>query len=162
MDNQKRITVPVLAIYSKPEMWNAILKTKIAVQAVGASDAEYIAFIRTELRDKNGRRLGGILSHIAKVKNSENDVPSEKYIEKAPELRELFKTMCWPNFLKFYYLDEIKELSKPVPHRKGDSARSRVNFHTTLEEIQNANVLRDIKTLRQLKAGGSIHGPLYK
>ncbi len=153
MNNQKKITVPVLVIYTKPEMWNAILKTKIAVQTTSASDAERIAFIRTGLRDENGRRLAGVLTHIAEVKNTENNVPAGEYLEKVPGLNELYKTMGWPGFLKFYYLDEIKELSKPVPHKKGDGARGQVGFHTTLEEIQNATVLSDIKTLRQLKTG---------
>ena len=152
MTNKKVKHVEVIAAYTLPIVWKVVKQKHIATQGNSAADADYIAFIRIGLRDKEGKRLpGGALTHIAKVKEIRYERPLTEYREGVPELAELCKEKGWKGTHKEYYLEKIEELPNPIPHRKGDRARSQIKFYTTLEELRNAKVLSDIKTISQLK-----------
>lgn len=148
---QKTKTVEVLCAYTAPEMWEALNKTKTAVQANSAAGAEYIAFIRLGLKENNGR---GIITHYAKVKENgiKSDVPVSDYYERVPELEKFYKKKGWDGICKTYDLEWIKKLPNPIYHQKGDAARSNVKFYTTLKELKKARVLSDMKTVAQLGA----------
>ena len=62
INNQK--IAPVLVAYTTPEMWRAAQKTNIAVQGNNRRDAENVAFLRTGLKDENGKTIPGVLTHI--------------------------------------------------------------------------------------------------
>ena len=152
MTNKKAKHVEVIAAYTLPIVWKAVKQKHIATQANSAADADYIAFIRIGLRNKKGKRLpGGVLAHIAKVKEIRYEKPLAEYGKGIPELAELCKEKGWKGTHKEYYLEKIEELPRPIPHKRGDFGRSQVKFYTTLEELRNAKVLSDIKTISQLK-----------
>lgn len=139
----------VLAAYTMPEMWSMAKRKMLVVQGSGAADADYIAFIRIGLMDGK-KKLPGILTHIAKVRKILAYQPASHYLEDEPLLREIQKDKEWSGTVKEYYLESIEELPHPIPHKKGDRARSQVKFYTTLDEIRKAKVLSDIKTCWQL------------
>lgn len=151
MQNKDHKQVEVLVAYTMQEVWEAIKKTNKAVQANTSAGADYIAFIRIGLKDENGRRLPGIITHIAKVKETIFDKPLAELFKEAPEFAEIHKEKGWEGNCNEYQLEKIEELPNPIPHKKGDSARSQVKFYTTMDEIRNAKVISDIKTLSQLK-----------
>ena len=150
MTNKKVKSVEVLCAYTTKEMWDAIKQTKIATQGNGSVDAEYIAFIRLGLKENDGR---GIITHYAKInKNGINsDVPIFDYCKKVSGLEKFYKEKGWNGFCKTYDLEWIKKLSNPIPHKKGDFARSQIKFCTTLDEFKKAKVLSDMKTVTQLE-----------
>lgn len=149
--NQKH--VEVLIACTLPTTWEAVQKNKVASQKKNSADADYIAFFRVNLKDKN---LGeSAITHIAKVKSSNNDASLKDFFEKNPNLLEYSKEKGkkWETHEKHkeYYLEEIKELLKPIRCRKGDGKRCQVKMYTTLEELNKANYLGEIKTISQLK-----------
>lgn len=150
MMRKKREIVPLLVAYTKPKMWESIKKRRIATQAANAPDAENIAFILTGTKDENGKNLSGILAYIAEVENTK-DMSVDGFLETAPELKNLYKEKNWKGSTKCYFLKEIKKLPKSIPHKKGDKSRGQVRFYTTLEELNEATVLSDIKTLDQIE-----------
>jgi hypothetical protein len=62
--------IKVMAVYTLPKMWKAIVKTHKAIQGSNPSaSADYIAFILLGQDDDFGDPLpGGVITHIAKVK----------------------------------------------------------------------------------------------
>lgn len=152
MPNKEPKKVEVLVAYTKPEMWEAVKQKHIAVQGNNSADADYIAFIRTGSKDKEGKRLAGVLTHIARVREIRSEQPASEYYKGNPSLAALYEEKGWTGTGKEYYLEEIEELSKSIPHRKGCPPRSRVKFYTTLEQIRKAKVLQDIKTLSRLES----------
>ena len=143
--------VEVIAAYTLPTVWKAVKQKHIAAQANSAADADYIAYIRIGLRDESGKKLSGTLTHIAKVKEIRCERSISEYCKGLPELAELCEEKGWKGTHKEYYLEKIEKLPNPIPHRKGDRARSQVKFYTTLEELKNAKVLKDMKTISQLE-----------
>ncbi len=139
--------IEVLVAYTTPEMWDAVEDTKIAVQGQSAKDADYFAFARMGLKENKGR---AIITHIAEIGKTKSNVPVEEYIKKFPKLSEYFRKRNWNGFSKEYYLENIRELKNPIYHKIGDKAKGRVRFYTNLNELKNANFMRDIKTLSQL------------
>ena len=150
MKNKKAKSVEVLCAYTRPKMWEAVQRTKIAIQGNSTADVEYIAFIRLGLKENNGR---GIITHYAKVKENgiKSNVPVSNYCERVPGLEKFFKENGWSDPCKTYNLEWIRKWPNPIPHQKGDSARSQVKFCTTLDELKKAKVLSDMKTVAQLE-----------
>lgn len=145
--------VEVLITSTLPRTWKAIQKNKIATQYRNSADADYIAFFRVQLEDEN---LGkSAITHIAKVKSSNNDASIKDYFKNNPDLLELSKEKEkrweYDEYHKEYYIEEPKELSKPILCRKGDGKRCQVKLYTTLEEFNKADYLGDIKTISQLE-----------
>ena len=157
MKNKEIKKVPVLVAYTKPEMWEAVKQIGSAVQALHGRDADYITFILSGRKDKKGKPLLSAITHYAKVKRIRGKVSMKDYAERAPIIKRLCEEKGWKDDrkgwkdAKEYILEEIKELPKPIFHRKGDPARGQVQFYTTLEELMSANVISDIKTLSQLE-----------
>lgn len=142
----------VLIACTLPRTWEAVQKNKVASQKKNSADANCIAFFRVHLKDKN---LGkSAITHIAKVKDSNNNASIKDFFERNPNLLEYSKEKGkkWEMHEnhKEYYLEEIKELSKPILCREGDGRRCQVKLYTTLEELNKAHYLGDIKTISQL------------
>lgn len=152
--NQKPKHVEVLIASTLPIIWEEVItKDKIATQKKNSADADYIAFFRVRLKDKN---LGkSAITHIAKVKSSNNNASLKNYFEKYPKVLEFSKKegRMWEGYEyhKKYELEEIKMLSKPILCRKEDGKRCQVKLYTTLEELNRVDFLGDIKTISQLK-----------
>ena len=144
--------IKVMAIYTLPKMWKAIVKTHKAVQGSNPNaSADYIAFILLGQDDDFGDPLpGGAITHIAKVKKINYDKPMRELLKESPEFVEIYEEKEWDGDCNEYLLGEIEQLPKPIYHRKGDSARSQIKFFTTMEELQKANFLSDMKTFSQL------------
>ena len=148
--------VEVLIVATVPEVWEVVKHTYVAAQKKNSKNAEYIAFFRVRLEDKNMRSA---ITHIAKVKSSNNKASIKEFFRKNPSLLEYSKKngKKWEQqkqkYHKEYYLEEIKELSKPILCRKGkgDGKRCQVRLHTTRKEFDKAKYLSDIKTVYQLK-----------
>lgn len=145
--------IKVMAIYTLPKMWKAIVKTHKALQGNNPnSNADYIAFIRLHLEDDFGDPLpGGAITHIAKVEKINYGKSVCELLKKFPEFAEIHEDKEWSGYCNEYLLGEIEQLSKPIYHKKGDSARSQVKFFTTMTELKKANFLSDMKTLSQLE-----------
>ena len=147
--NQKQ--VEVLIVCTLPKVWEAVKRNNIATQYKNSADADYIAFFR--VKDKN---LGkSMITHIAKVKSSNNDASIEDFFERNPDLRKYSEEngKRWEKhkYHKEYVLEEIRPLSKAILCRKGDGKRCQVKLYTTLEELNKAEYLGDIKTISQLE-----------
>ena len=153
--NKRAKHVEVLVSYTKPEVWKAVNHTKTATQYNRFADADYIAFLRVERKDGKGNKLPSAITHIAKVKSIGYERSSKEWLEKNPLLLELSERegKGWgegENMThKQYYLEEIMELPKPVLY--DGKPKSQVCFYTTLEELNKAEVLSDIKTISQLE-----------
>ncbi|MBU4142094.1 hypothetical protein KKE99_04460, partial [Patescibacteria group bacterium] len=135
-------------------VWKAVNKTYIATQKMNSADADYIVFFRVQLEDENGK-LYSAITHIAKVKSCNNNAPLKDFFEKNRDLLEFSKEKGkgWEKheYHKEYYFEELKELPKSIRCRKGDGKRCQVKLYTTLEELNKANYLGDIKTISQLE-----------
>ena len=143
--------VEVLIACTLPKVWEAVKRNNIATQYKNSADADYIAFFR--VKDKN---LGeSAITHIAKVKSSNNDASLNDFFERNPDLRKYSEEHGkeWEKYEhhKEYKLEEIKPLSKAILCRKGDGKRCQVKLYTTLEELNKAEYLGDIKTISQLE-----------
>jgi len=150
--NQNPKHAEVLIAATTPIVWEAVLKNYTASQKRNSADADYIAFFRIQLtEDKNIRSA---ITHIAKVKSSNNDASLRKFLQKNPGILEYSKEKGkgWENseYHKEYYLEEIKTLPKPILCRKGDGRRCQVKLYTTWDELNKATYLGDIKTISQL------------
>jgi len=143
--------VEVLVAYTMIEMWEVIKKTNKAEQSIGAADADYIAFIRIGRKDENGRRMPGIITHIAKVKNISICKPAIDNFKEAPELAEIYERKGWSGDKKEYQLEGLDELKTPILHKSGDHARSQVSFYTTMDELKKAKFISDMKTFSELE-----------
>lgn len=149
----------VLIASTVPVVWeDVVTKDNIATQKRNSADADYIAFFRTRPKDND---LGeSAITHIAKVKNSNNNAPTKEYFEKYPRVKKfsIDNKKGWgekQEYHKEYRLEEIRELPRPILCRKGDGKRCQVKLYTTLEELNKANYLGDIKTISQLGEMGS-------
>lgn len=144
--------VEVLIAATIPEVWEVVERTHIATQKKNSADAEYIAFFRVRLENKNMRSA---ITHIAKVKGSNNEALIEKHFKRNPALSkysiEKGKGWEYKKYHKEYYLEEIKELSRPILCRKGGGRRCQVKLYTTREEFDKAKYLCDIKTVFQIE-----------
>lgn len=146
--------VEVLIAATVPEVWKVAKDTCIATQDQEKNpiNVEYIAFFRVRLEDKNIRSA---ITHIARVKNSKNKASIKEFFRKNPSLlkysKEKRKKWEQKKYHKEYYLEKIKELSKPILCRKGDGRKCQVKLYTTREEFDKAKYLSDIKTVSQLK-----------
>jgi hypothetical protein len=146
--------IEVLIAATVPEVWKVVEDTCIATQdqEKNPTNVEYIAFFRVRLGDKNIRSA---ITHIARVKNSNNKAYIREFFRKNPTLLEYSRKegKGWEHkkYHKEYYLEKIEKLSKPILCRKGDGRRCQVKLYTTQKEFNKAKYLSDIKTVSQLK-----------
>ena len=154
MTNKKNMSeyIEVLIAATIPEVWKVVQNDNIATQKKNSKNAGYIAFFCVRLEDKNMRSA---ITHIAKVKSSNNKASIKEFFRKNPSLLEYSKKeeKKWEQeeYHKEYYLEEIRKLSKPILCRKGDGKRCQVCLHTTRKEFDKAKYLSDIKTVTQLE-----------
>lgn len=124
----------------------------IATQKKNSADAEYIAFFRIRLENKNMRSA---ITHIAKVKGSNNKALITEHFKRNPNIleycRKKGKEWEYKKYHKEYSLGKIEKLRKPIRCRKGEGKRCQVKLYTTLAEFYNAEYLGDIKTVSQLE-----------
>jgi hypothetical protein len=52
---------------------------------------------------------------------------------------------------KHYILGKMIELSREIPHLKGEGTKSQVNFSTKMSELLRVKSVGEIKTLRKMK-----------
>lgn len=142
--------VEVLVASTVPATWEVIKNDLIATQAKNSANADYIAFLLT--RRKNTRC---IITHIAKVKSTNNSASVKDYLEKYPQVTKfsIENKRGWENqkYHKEYYLEDLKELSEPILCREGEGRRCQVKLYTTLAELNKAKYFGDIKTIYQLR-----------
>ena len=141
--------VEVLVIYTNPAFWELAKKNGIAVQSNSTPDARYIAFLRTH----RGNRKRSAITHIAEVKYTEAHVPRKITYEGFSDLIEHTKKRGHDleGTHKHYVLGEIIELSREIPHLKGEGTKSQVNFSTKMSELLRVESVGKIKTLRKLR-----------
>lgn len=150
MNKKEKRRVEVIVAATRSEVWEVVRRSKVATQKESAPDAEYIAFFQVGRKNK----LSAI-THIAKVRGVNHKALISEHFAKNPELLALSKkeNKGWENSMYHteYRLEEIKELPAPIIEKKRANTRCQVRLHTTLEQINKAKYLRDIKTINQLK-----------
>ncbi len=152
--NQNPKNVEVLVAATTPVVWEAVLRHHTATQKQNSADMDYIAFFRVRIPDDRGI-LRSAITHIAKIKSADNNASISEWFRKNPRIREYSEEIGkgWEKstYHKEYYLEEIKELPKPILCRKGEGRRCQVKLYTTLDELNKAAYLGDIRTLWQLQ-----------
>lgn len=141
--------VDVLVIYTKQNFWELSKKKLIAVQRNSAPDARYIAFLRTHCSELKRSAI----THVADVKFTESYVSRKVTYKGFPKLVEHTKARkhSMEGTHKHYYLGNLIELARPIPHLKGEGTKGQVNFSTTMGELLRAKSIGAIKTSRQMK-----------
>ncbi|OWK26833.1 MAG: hypothetical protein US76_03020 [Parcubacteria group bacterium GW2011_GWA2_38_13b] len=154
MTNKNQKHVEVIVASTIPEAWEVVKRNNIATQKKNSADADYIVFFRVRLKDK---KLGNsAITHIAKVRDSDNNASLKDFFEKNPDLLKYSEKhgKGWERqeYHKEYKLEELKELSEPILCRKGkgEGKRCQVKLYTTREELNRVKYLGDIKTISQL------------
>ncbi len=142
----------VLVAYTTPEMWKVVQRRKIANQKGDKKDADYIAFLLIRRKDKQGKIMLATITHIAKVREIRIVELNKVYFEvNMPEATTLAEEKGWDHEHqgKEYILEEIQELERPISAQRGDR-KGQVCFYTTMEELEKAKYIGDIKTESQL------------
>ena len=79
--NQKPKHVEVLVASTLPIIWKEVVnKDNVATQKRNSADADYIAFFRIQLEDKNGK-LYSAITHTAKIRNSNNNASLKDFLK---------------------------------------------------------------------------------
>lgn len=126
----------VLIASTDPDFWEVTLNTNTAFQENNCPDAQYYAFYRTS-PDK-------AITHIAKVKYTERNVPVKETYKNFPEILKRAKKEGWiDNVHKVYHLEELIKL--PLPIEKGKSPPVRAHWFKTLAQVFKARYLGDLK-----------------
>lgn len=124
----------VLIASTKPDYWKVTLKTNTGFQDNNCPDAQYYAFYRTS-PDK-------AITHIAKVKYTERNVPIKETYRKFPDILKRAKKKGTINEVhKVYHLEELVEL--PLPIRKGKGQPVRAHWFKTVAWLFKARYLSD-------------------
>ena len=141
----------VLVIFTNPIFWEMTKIKNIAVQKRGASDAQYIAFLRTHLPKPHK----SLITHIARVETTQF-VPRRTMLEGLPkklkrEIEAHNKARNhedWEKDHKQYNLKpgSMVELAKPIVH---DVPGLQLSFRTTFAELLKANTTKDVKKGRR-------------
>lgn len=145
----------VLVIFTNEHFWNMTLQKNIAVQRESSPDARYVAFLRTHLRNKNGRHARSSITHIAEVDYTElrprkemfqglNERTKKGLIQHVEERKQGFEGMH-----KVYILKKgsLRELSHKIDHYgKGIM----VKFSAKMSDLLCAKTTQDIKKGRRL------------
>lgn len=122
----------VLIASTDPEHWEVTLKTNTSFQNNNCPDAQYYAFYRTDPVKA--------ITHIAKVKYTERNVPIKETYRKFPKILKRAKEKGYINEVhKVYHLEELIEL--PLPIRKGKSQPVRAHWFKTLAWLFKARDL---------------------
>lgn len=140
----------VLVIFTNTYFWNMTLQKNIAVQKKGSPDAQYIAFLRIHLRDRNGKRERSGITHIAEVDHTELSSRGDtlKGVDKKTK-HALAQYMTQRSF----HLDEMHKVYVLKPgslkklHHKIDHYGSgpMVKFSAKMSDLLCAKTTRDIK-----------------
>lgn len=140
----------VLVVFTNPAFWEMTLQKNIAVQRRGACDAQYIAFLRTHLPEKDKSQI----THIAKVSTTQF-VPRKTMIEGLPKnLTDKLvqhgekRGADWDKEHKQYNLKpgSLIPLANPIIH---NVSGIQVSFRTTFAELLKAKTTKEIKKGRR-------------
>jgi len=142
--------VEVLVVYTTPLFWELAQRKGIAVQRNATPDARYIAFLRTH----RGPGRPSAITHIAEVKYTESNVPQRISYKGFPKLIKRCRERghALEGTHKHYVLGQIIELSKEIPHKKGEGSKGQVNFRTKMSELLRVKSVGEIRTLRQIES----------
>lgn len=144
--------VEVLVIHTNEQNWKLVRKKKIAVQSNGTADAHYMAFYRTQRRDKDGKKLRQAITHIAEVLSTETNVPRSEIVKGLPELKKWYKKKGYDlrGRHKNYKLGKLIKLEREIPFIKGGKPIGQVKFKTKMSELLRAKTISDLKGLKDL------------
>ena len=125
----------VLIASTGRESWEVTRKTNTGHQANNCPDAQYYAFYRTYPVKA--------ITHIAKVKYTERNVPIKETYRKFPKLLKRAKKKGLINKVhKVYHLEELIELALPIKTGKGRPVRA--HWFKTLAQLFKARYLSDL------------------
>ena len=149
-NNTKRVEVMIVA--TSPAIWEAVQRDLIATQHYNSADADYIAFFRIRSYVDGVRSS---ITHIAKVKKSNNNASVKEYFRQNPDVLSYSEIMGkkWEKSEchREYYLEWIKPLDRMIPAEYGQGCRCQVKLYTTMEELSRATTLGDIRTVCQIE-----------
>ena len=137
--------VEVLVVYTQPLFWELAQKKRIAVQKNATPDARYIAFLKT----RRGPRKRSAITHIAEVKYTESNVPRRITYKGFPKLIEHIRKsgVSLEGTHKHYGLGQIIELSREIPHKRGEGTKGQLNFRTKMSELLRVESVGKIRIL---------------
>lgn len=153
----------VLVAYTHQKVFLAVKKTLVGFQGASSGNADYYALLRVGRGDDFGEPLPSAITHIGKIKEIRKNISDEEHLkvyESVPGYKEFFEQMKsdgkWggediEGNSTMYILESLDELPEPIEHKPGNPPRSQIKFFTTLEEIQKAKYIQDLKLLSELK-----------
>jgi len=149
----KKKTAEVMVAYTYPEIFEVVKGRAhdgiagIANQKADKRNAEYIAFLITQHKDKKGNIVPSEITHYAKVKSIREVKTNLDYFKKEmSEILEIVRKKGWAKksgYNKEYEL--VKMIKKKIIHRKPkEHAKGQVVFYTTFEKLKKAKYIDEL------------------